>query len=131
MAPRGVLVLFCGCVEVFLRKQPRSGNWPLLLVPLWEGMADNFLFAAGVNSLEKSQSKAFAGSRGVFLKDWMPSNYHHQPPNAVCKQVSNAKGTPEFAARLQSKTFNLVKNSGTSHMFWVLKRKKAPEIKNQ
>lgn len=83
------------------------------------------LFAAGVNSLEKSQSKAFAGSRGDFLKDWMLSHYHHQPPNAVCKQVSNAKGTPELAARLQSKTFNLVKNSGTSHMFWVLKRKKS------
>lgn len=46
MAPRGVLVLFCGCVEVFLRKEPSSGKWLLLLVPLWEGTTGNSLFGA-------------------------------------------------------------------------------------
>lgn len=104
VAPRWVLVLFRGCVEVFPRKQPSSGNWPPLLVPLWEGTTDNFLFAGEVNSLEKSQSKAFVSSRGVFLKDWMLSSYHHQPPNAVCRQVKNATSTSELAAGLQSKT---------------------------
>jgi len=46
------------------------------------------------------------------MKDRLLSNYHHQPPNTVCKQVNNLKGTPELAARLHSllKAFNLMKD---------------------
>lgn len=71
------------------------------------------LFAAEAHPLDKSQSEAFANSREVCtVKDRLLSNYHHQPPNPVCTQVNNVKGTPELAARLHSllKAFNLVKN---------------------
>lgn len=78
----------------------------------WEGTTNYFLFAAEAHSLDNPQSEAFANFRGVCVKDRLLSNYHHQLPNTVCKQVNNVKGTPELAAILHSliKAFNLVKN---------------------
>lgn len=112
----GFLVCFFVLWFGFGKKKTQRKLWEQALTNdtalQWEGTTNYFLFVAEVHSLNNSQSEAFANSRGVCMKDRLLSNYHHQPPNTVCKQVNNAKCSPEPAVRLHSllKVFNLVKN---------------------
>lgn len=82
----------------------------------WEGTTNDFPFA------DKWPSQAFANSGQVCVKDKLLSNYHHQPPNTVCKQVNDLKGAPKCAARLYSllKAFNSVKNEGCRYFTNIL-----------
>lgn len=95
----GFWFCFLVVLRFFQENNPALGSGPYCR----EGTTGNFSFAAEVNSSEKPLPKPFASSR-VFLKGWMLSNYHQQPPNAVCKQINNPMSTSEPADRLHSKT---------------------------
>lgn len=103
MAPRGVLVLFSGCVEVFSGKQPSSGKWSVVLRRDYRQffVCSRSQFLREIPTKTLCQSQSFPEGKKF---SWMLSNYHHQPPNAVCKQINNPMSTSEPADKLHSKT---------------------------
>lgn len=135
VAPRGVLVLFRGCVEVFFpENNPALGTGPYCWYHCGKGLQTTFCLQQKSTSWRNPSEKPLPAPEGF---SWRTGSWAIITTNLQMLSASRSV-MPRVLQNLLLdcsllKTFNLVKNRGCRYFTHALgfKEKKAPEIKNQ